>query len=244
MKSPEKSNPKVLIWDIEWKPTLAYVWRAWDESVNPDQIVEHGGLLCIGWKWLGEEETHILAEWDRGGHSKMVRKFYDIYSSADASVTFNGAKYDEKKMLGEFLLEGLPPPPKITQIDCIKTIKKFGFFRNALGFVGPFLGLESKLEHEGINLWKKSMGGDKDARERMSDYCARDVDLLEDLYMKIRPYIYDHPFLGEIQAGGCGVCGSHKTQKRGFSRTRCYITQRLQCQDCGAWQSGARKKVA
>jgi len=236
------SEPKILLLDIEWKPTLAYVWRPYDETIIPEKIVEHGGLLCVGYKWLGEDTTYVACEWDRG-HTAMLRRIHKAMTRADAIVTYNGDKYDLKKLAGEFLLYGLPPAPPVASIDVLKAVKKFGYFMNRLAFIGPFLGLEGKVEHEGMALWTKVINKDPDARRRMSEYCERDVTLLEELYVKVRPHITNHPHLGNRGPRQCSACGSKNVQFRGTRRTRSFKIQRLHCQDCGSWQSGTRSKV-
>jgi len=234
--------PKILIIDIEWRPTKAYVWQAWKENILPEKIIEHGGLLCVGYKWFGEKETHVLADWELG-HDEMVRKTHAVMSEADAIVTYNGNKYDLRKLNGEFVLLDLPPPPPVSSIDLIQTVKSFGFFMNRLGFIGPFLGLGKKVEHEGMALWTKVNDGDKDARNRMMGYCAQDVNLTEALYQKVRPYIKNHPRLEFSTKEICPSCGSKHTQRRGWSYTRYFRTQRIQCTSCGSWSTGKREKV-
>lgn len=234
-------DQKILVLDIEWRPTLAFVWQAWDANVSPDMIVEHGGLLCVGTKYLGKK-TELFSEW-KHGHKGMLEAVHERMSYADAIVGFNSDKFDIPKLHGEFLLHGMDPPPPATQVDCIKAVKKFGFFRNSLGFVGPFLGVGSKLEHEGFNLWKKVMEGDKDAQKRMAEYCTQDVDMTAELYLKIRSHIRNHPHLGKTGAEECPVCGSNHNQSRGTRRTRAYKVQRLQCQSCGHWHDGKRQKI-
>jgi len=249
-------DQKILVLDIEWRPTLAYVWRAWDENVSPEQIVEHGGLLCVGAKWLGQK-TQIFSEW-KHGHKGMLERVHEMMSYADVIIGFNSDKFDLPKLHGEFLLHGLDPAPPCTSIDCIKAVKKFGFFRNSLAFIGPFLGVGAKLEHEGFALWKKVMKGDKDAQKRMENYCIQDVDMTAELYLKIRSHIKNHPHLGRTGAEQCPVCGSTHTQKRGTQqvkekevtakgtiRTRCYKKQRHQCQaeGCGHWFLGRATKI-
>lgn len=235
-------DQKILLLDIEWRPVLAYVWRAWDENINPEQIVEDGGLLCVGAKWLGERQCYLFSEWE-DGHVGMLEAIHGMLSIADAIVTYNGDKYDLPKLDGEFVRYGLPPRPPCTSIDCIKAVKKFGFFRNALGFVAPFLGLGSKLEHEGFNLWKKVMQGDEGAEKRMAKYCQQDVKLLERLYLKIRPHIKTHPHMGRTGSKQCPSCGSSHAQSRGTRRTRSFKIQRLHCVECGHWFDGIRSKI-
>lgn len=239
MKSPEQ---KILLLDIEWRPVKAYVWRAWDENIAPGQVIEDGGLLCVGAKWLGEKTIYLFSEWD-DGKEEMLQQIHDMMSEADALIGYNSDKYDLPKLDGEFVRYGLPPRPPCTSIDVIKTIKKLGYFRSSLAFVGPFLGLGSKLEHEGFGLWKKVMDGDDGARKRMGRYCVQDVRLLERLYLKVRPHIRNHPHMGKTGAEECPSCGSKHAHSRGSRRTRAFKIFRLQCQDCGHWFDGKRSKV-
>lgn len=231
---------KILLLDIEWKPTKAYVWQPWQENITPEKIIEHGGLLCVGLKWLGDKNVIIFSEWEHG-HEEMVRLTHAMLSEAEMVVTYNGDKYDLKKLEGEFLLAGLPPPPTPTSIDVLKAVKKFGFFMNRLAFVGPFLKIGGKMEHEGMALWTKVDKGDEKAQKRMAKYCAQDVILLEKLYKKIRPYIRNHPRTSKTTGLSCGACGSTKVQSRGPRYTKMFKIQRLQCQDCGSWSDGKRE---
>ncbi len=235
-------DQKILILDIEWKPTKAYVWQPWQENITPEKIIEHGGLLCVGAKWLGDKGCELFSEWE-DGHEPMLAKIHDMWSYADAIVTYNGDKYDLRKLEGEFLLYGIAPPPPVTSIDCLKAVKKFGFFMNRLGFVGPLLKIGAKLENEGMPLWTKVMDGDAKAQERMAKYCKQDVLLLEKLYLKIRPYIRNHPHMGKVGRNECPACGKFDTQSRGTRRTRAYKIQRLHCQSCGQWFDGKRTKI-
>lgn len=244
MNAEPKLNPnaKILVLDIEWRPAKAYVWQPWKENIHPEKIIEDGGLLCVGLKWLGEKECKLFSEWEHG-HRGMLEMAHRIMAEADAIVTYNGDKYDLPKLNGEFVLHGLPPLPPIASIDCIKAVKKFGFFMNRLAFVGPFLNIDKKMEHEGFGLWRKVMDGDASAQKRMSKYCKQDVVLLEKLYLRIRPYIRNHPHLGGGGIESCGSCGSKHLQKRGFRFTRAFRIQRQQCQSCGQWQDGTRSKI-
>lgn len=234
---------KVLFLDIETKPAQAYVWRAYGEqNIGVEQIIDTGGIICVGLKWQGDKKTYLFSEWEHG-QAGMLVAVHEMMSEADAVVTYNGDRFDLPKLNGEFMLQGLKPLPPITSIDVIKSVRKFGFFMNKLAFIGPLLGLGDKIKHEGFSLWTKVMAGDKAAQGRMDKYCKQDVVLLEKLYLKIRPYIKNHPHLGD-KAHKCGACGSNHVQSRGFRRTKAFKVQRLQCQTCGSWSEGSREKVA
>lgn len=235
-------DQKILILDIEWRPTLAYLWQPKVDWLPPEMIVEHGGLLCVGAKWLGQKRTYLFSEWEHG-HVGMLERIHEMMSHADCIIGYNSDRFDIPKLNGEFLLHGLPPAPPCTSVDCMKAVKKFSFFMNRLAFIGPFLSIGSKIEHEGFGLWKKVMAGDKDAQRRMADYCKQDVNMTEELYIKIRPHIRNHPHMGRTGKEQCPTCGGTHAQSRGTRRTRAYKVQRLACQSCGHWYDGIRTKI-
>lgn len=238
-----KSKPRVLVIDIETRPTKAYVWRLFKENVALDQIIEPGGMSCFGAKWVGQRDVMFFSDWN-DGHEAMLHAAHALISEADAVVTYNGDKFDLPKITGEFLVAGLAPPPPVTSIDLYKTVRyKLGFLNNRLAFVGPLLDLGRKLKHEGFSLWSKVEDGDERAQKRMERYCKQDVRLTERLYKKIRPYIRNHPYLAETGSQACGACGSFHVQSRGYRRTKSFRIQRIHCQTCGAWQDGKRQKV-
>lgn len=236
------NDEKVLFLDIEWAPATAYVWRMWDENISPDQLIDHGGMLCFCAKWGNSKEFLFFSEWE-DGRAGMAQAALDLLSEADAVVTYNGDRYDLPKILGEILLANLTPPPPVTSIDVIKAVKKFGFNMNRLAYIGPLLVQQGKVKHEGFNLWKDVMNGKATAQARMRKYCIQDVRLLEKLYQRIRPFIKNHPHMGTTKKE-CGACGSSHVQSRGYRRTKHFRIQRVQCQSCGSWSEGVRSKVA
>lgn len=232
---------KVLTLDIETKPAVAYIWRLFDENISIDQLISPSAPICFSAKFLGEKEVRFYSDWEHG-HEEMVKKAHELISEADAIVTYNGDKFDLPKLRGEFLLQGLTPPPPVTSIDIYKAVRKLGFQSNRLAFIGPFLKVGAKVKNEGFSLWSKVLDGDEAARKRMKTYCIGDTKLTERVYELLRPYIHNHPHLGDTSGQACGACGSLHLQKRGQRRTKSFLIQRLQCQDCGSWQDGARKK--
>jgi hypothetical protein len=235
-------KPKILVLDIETKPAIAYVWRMFDENISLDQLIEPGDIICVGYQFLEDKTTSFVSEWG-DGYEGMLKAIHAAISEADAVVTFNGNRFDLPKLQGAFLKIGLPPVPPITSIDLYKTVKKLGYQSNKLGFVGPFLELGRKIKHEGFELWAKVMDGNVPAQRRMERYCRGDVRLTARLYLKLRPYITNHPHMALTKGHECGACGSKHLQSRGFRRTKSFKIQRLQCQGCGSWQDGVRSKV-
>lgn len=237
------TNPtaKILYIDIEWEPATAYVWKMWDVNISPDQLIDNGGMLCFCAHWEGSQEFLFYSKWEHGREG-MAEAAQQLFMEADAVVTYNGDRYDIPKITGEILLAGLAPPPVVTSIDLLKAVKKFGFVMNRLAYIGPLLKLGGKVKHEGFSLWKDVMAGSVKAQKKMKKYCIQDVKLTVKLYHKILPFIRNHPHMGKT-AAECGACGSTKTHNRGTRRTKTFLIQRHQCQDCGSWFDGKRKKV-
>lgn len=236
------TKSKILFLDIETRPAIVYVWRYYGAFINPEQIIEDGGVLCFGAKWAGERDVKIYSDWEHG-HETMIRKAHELISEADAVITYNGDKFDLPKLNGEFVMLGLTPPPPWTSIDVLKTVRRFGFEMNKLAHIGPLMQIGKKVEHAGFSLWSDVMKGDPKAQKKMERYCKGDVVLLERLYKKVRPFVKNHPHLAGTGATACGACGSHRLQKRGPRYTKYYSIQRLQCQNCGSWQDGVRSKL-
>ena len=236
-------SARLLVLDIETKPAMGYHWGLFDQNISIDQMIAPSAPICVGAKFIGEKEMYFFSDWG-DGHEGMVKGIHALIEEADAVVTYNGDRFDLPKLMGEFLLTGLLPPAPPTSIDLLKAVKKLGFQSNKLAYIGPFLKIGEKVKNEGFGLWIKVMEGDKAAQKRMQTYCEGDVRLTERLYTVMRPYIKNHPFIGtEGKNGACAVCESVKMQKRGFRRTKSFLIQRLQCQDCGSWLDGTRKKV-
>jgi len=198
-------------------------------------------MLCYAAKYVGEKEVYFRSEWEYGGRLRMLNGLWELIANADATLTYNGDRFDLPKILGEFVLAKLPPPPPVASIDLLKTVKKLGLICNKLAFVSPLLGHGNKIETD-FSLWTDVMAGKADAWAKMKRYNIQDVKLLEKDYKTLRPYMTNHPYL-HSKAGCCPNCGSNKTQARGQRRTRSFWIDRIHCQACGAWSQGTRRKV-
>lgn len=235
------SNPKILVLDIETSPAKSYHWRTFKENIGVDQIIEPGGTICFAAKWVGEKGVYFYSDWE-DGHGAMVEAAHSLLSECDAVVHVNGKKFDIPHLMTEFILAGMAAPPPLTQIDVQQIIRdKFRLLSNKLAFIGPFFQIGKKMEHEGFMLWRKVLDGDPKAQARMKKYCIQDMELTERVYLKILPFITNHPRLRA--EGQCRSCGGNHFQKRGFRYTPTMKIQRLQCQDCKSWQEGKREKI-
>jgi hypothetical protein len=236
------SQPKILLLDIETAPTLAYVWKLYKENISVDQIVTPTRILCWSGKFLGKSPMVTRSEWG-DGRTEMLVDLHKMLNTADAVVTYNGDHFDLPKIQGAFVEGWLAPTAPIPSIDLYKTVRKLGYQSGKLAFVAPYLGIGGKVKHEGFRLWRRVLEEDPKAEALMLKYNKQDVLLLERLYQRLRPFIKKHPYLGEQGPLSCPACGSNAVQRRGTRRTRTTHVDRLHCQKCGHWSSGASRKV-
>jgi hypothetical protein len=113
---------------------------------------------------------------------------------------------------------------------------------NRLAFIGPLLKAGFKTKHEGFELWTGVMNGSPLARLKMEKYNRQDVVLTEKVYLKIKPFIRNHPHLGKAKRE-CGACGSNKVWLSKYRRTKYFKIEQLHCQDCGAYQDGKKEAI-
>jgi hypothetical protein len=227
---------KILLLDIETAPNLVHVWGLWQQNVGLPQIIDSGYVLCWAAKWLGDSDV-MFDSVVKSGPKRMLRRVHKLLSDADAVIHYNGTKFDIPTLNKEFLVHGMPPPAPYQQIDLLKTARaRFKFPSNKLDYVAKALGVKQKVKHRGHELWIKCMEKDKDAWEEMETYNKGDIETLEGVYYKLRPWIKGHAnhsvFRGDLV---CPTCGSSHYQRRGYQFTRAGKYARFQCTDCGSW---------
>ena len=233
--SDEAPAFKILIIDIETSANLAYVWRVWQQNVSTSQLVKEKEVISFAAKWYGSDEV-IFSSVFHDTKKKMVKKAWDLLNEADVVVHYNGKKFDIPHLNQEFLLAGMPPPVPFRQVDLLTTVRReYNFGHNKLDHVTQALGIGSKVEHEGFELWVACMKNDPDAWERMKAYNIHDVGLTEQLYKRILPWITQHPSHAAINGDmRCTNCGSSDLKKNGFQYTLTGRYQRYRCGSCGA----------
>lgn len=241
-KIADTSEYRILIVDIETRPSLAYIWRVWQENISTDQLIQSTEMISWAAKWVGTPGVKFASSY-HDGKKKMVQSIWKLLDEADAVLHFNGRKFDIPHLQREFLELGLLPPAPYKQIDLIDAVRRqFRFTSNRLAHVSKLLGLEGKVEHEGFPLWVKCMNGDKDAWDRMREYNIQDVLLLEDLYYKMRPWLPSHPSIAAWSSEDvCPKCGSDQLQKRGYAYTQQGKFHRFCCNACGSWSRGNKR---
>lgn len=245
------NSARITLIDIETSPIKGYTWGIYDQNVL--SVIEPSKIICFAWKDLNDKEVSVraLPDYDnyKSGHlddKYLVEEAWHVLDDADIVVAHNLEAFDLKKLNTRFIANSLNSPSFYETIDTLKVSKKyFKFDNNSLNELGLYLHEGQKQKTGGFGLWLDCMEGNPEAWDLMKKYNANDVALLEKIYLRLRPYIDDHPNLNIVNNSDscCPVCLSKDIEKRGFSMTRSGRKQRYSCKDCGSWSSGPSQTV-
>ncbi|MGJ7024901.1 ribonuclease H-like domain-containing protein [Petrimonas sulfuriphila] len=239
MASHEK-QPRILIFDIETAPQRAYVWGRWKQNIASSQVISD--WYCLSWsaKWLGNSNimSDVLmpdeAVFEKDG--RIVKSLWNLFDQADIVIAHNAERFDVPKMNTRYILNGLIPPTPYRVIDTLKVARKeFEFSSNRLDDLAGYFGIDHK-NATSFELWDKCVRGDQEALDYMEEYNIKDVDILEQIYIKLRPWIKGHPNLSlylEHEEETCPYCGSTNLADTGtYSYTNVSKFSNVRCMDC------------
>jgi hypothetical protein len=235
---------KILLYDIETAPNLAFVWGMYEQNVI--EFKSEWYILSFSAKWLGRSEVMTRALPDYPGYEKdkendllLLKDLWELMSEADVIVGHNSDAFDNKKVNTRFIELGFSPPEPYRTVDTRKIAKKhFAFNSNKLDDLGRRLGVGRKIKTGGFELWRGCLDGDEKSWAKMKKYNRQDVLLLEKVYLKLRPW-GGHPNIAALaEADVCGRCGSDHLNKRGRGVTLKGVYQIWRCMKCGGSVKG------
>ena|SRR3990167_1930065 len=241
-------KPRIVLFDIESLPDLNEVMKVFPGlSDYPGLTLKAtiNSVICFGYKIFEEGRVHCVNRWDFPGkdinNDKAVcQAAYEVLHDADFVVTHNGKRFDWKFLNTRFLYHGLQPLPQKIHIDTCQEAKKHLFmFNNRLNTLAKFLTETEKKDTGGWQLWVDVLAGKKSAMDKMSAYCKGDVEVLEKVFLKLRPLIQGIPNYKLFNNGKvcCPSCGSERIMKKGSKITKTARKQQYQCQECASWHS-------
>lgn len=239
------NKPIIGILDIETSLAISYHFQMWKVNVRPEQIIEQPRILSVAFKVMGEDKTTYLEARKPQHETALVKKLSKFIGKCDAVVAHNGDRFDLAWIRGRCLILGLPPFAPTKQIDTLKIAKTMNLPHRSLEWLSDQLGCANKLKHDkfpGISLWIECMKGNDEAWKEMKTYNIQDVDTLEELYLKLRPFHKNGPNLSVLdddETPVCPRCGGKHLHKRGVQITGVGRYQRFRCVGCGAWSRDA-----
>jgi hypothetical protein len=238
------TSARVLVLDIETLPGRKRFWNLGDQDWGIDSIIDD--WIILGWaaKWLFNPShmTQILTpkEAKARDDSRLVSALWKMLDKADIVIAHNGDRFDLPKINYRLLIHDMLPPSPYQTVDTRTTAAKvFGATSNKLDWLAQKLGVGHKL-HTDYSLWVRCEAGEAEALRYMQDYNVLDTYVLEDVYVKLRPWI-KHPNMAMFSVADpkelvCGRCGSDDLDpigvyppKDGYASV--YETHR--CNHCG-----------
>lgn len=232
---------KVLLLDIETSPMVAFVWSMWENNVSQDQLIHDWFIISWSAKWLMDGVIYSACVTPEEALAKddhrIMLPLWQLMNEADYVIGHNSASFDVPKINTRFILNGLLPPSSYGQIDTKRAVTggTFKFSSNKLEFLSSTLFNKHKIRTE-FKLWSECLAGNKASLDQMVEYNRYDVILLEELYLKIRPWIKAHPNLGRFEEGDglrCSYCGHDKLTYVGEYHTTVHSYESHRCAACG-----------
>lgn len=198
-------DARILIYDIETSPNIGWFWRAgYKQNINPGQILKERAIICVSYKWLGEEQVYNLS-WDKNQDDKfLIEQFVEVLNEADVIVAHNGDNFDLKWLKTRALFHRIPMLPNYKQFDTLKVCKsKLYLNSNRLDYISKFLGFKGKLMTR-YDLWDDvCTKNDRNALNEMLMYCDEDVIQLEHVYNELKyldnPLVHNGVLNGNIK---------------------------------------------
>lgn len=236
----------MLVYDIETSPIIGYTWGVWQQDVV--KIKEDWQILSVAWKWLGENKVYCIGQDDMPNYKpgvnndlEVVKKIHELFNEADVVIAHNGNRFDQPKCQARMMIHGLKPPKPYRQIDTKLIAKRYAAFtRNNLKWLAKDLNVAQKGDPGGIETWEGCLAGDPKAWAKMKKYNKQDIPPLEDIYLRLLPWITNHPNMARITdiPEACPKCGAKNSMKKeGFSYTTVGKKQQYSCKKCFGWST-------
>lgn len=222
------AGAKILIFDLETSPAISATFGRFKINLGQDNIIAEGNrILCAGYKWLGQEETHIVHVVDQSLYEQddlpVVLALWEAFEQADAVIAHNCKAFDFPMLQARVAYHGLPPLPTVKVLDTLIMAKKvMRLPSNRLDGIAAYFGLDRKGDSGGIKTWIDYMTGDPEAIEIMHKYCIQDVDVLEQVYLRLRSFghagsEFNAAHYHEDNEMRCHICGSTDIESTGRS---------------------------
>lgn len=255
-------KPKILIYDIEVSPevTLGYPTRRNNESIKLRTLVDQQ-IFSVSYKWLGDKKTKFKSIWDyksfrapkderdilRNLNDKyLVKDIRDLLDEADIVIGHYSNNFDNPKVMARIAYHRMDAPSFFEEIDTKRLVSQLGQPSNKLDEAGRYYDLGRK-DGDHASLWFDCLMGDKVAQRAMMKYNNQDVELTENLFNFVLPYLKRGPSLAKYFVThssdfktkcACESCGSTEYSSKGVSASRMSFKKSYKCTNCGSRFNG------
>ena len=231
---------KILIYDIETSRVTAKVWWTGKQYIGHKQLMEEPKIITIAYKWLGEDKVDYLTWDDNHCDKKMLEDFLQVYNKADMVIGQNNDRFDNRWVNARAMKYGLDVNLYVKSFDVMKQTKKlFRLPSYSMAYITKFLGVEEKLQHEGLRMWDMIQEGSpseqKEYLQKMVDYNVQDIVATEDMYISLRKYMGHKMHFGVLsgkEKWTCPNCGGTNISLYKTTTTTAGTIQRImKCHD-------------
>lgn len=237
---------RILFFDIETAPMLAYIWQARADWVGHNQITHETFLLSWAAKWADDDHIFgdvLTADEARAQEDiRIVQSLAEMIRQADIVVAHNGDRFDIPMLNNRLLLWGDIPLGSVKTIDtCTLARRSFRLSHNKLDHLAQELGFGTKISTD-FSLWQGCYHGDEDALAQMYEYNRHDVVLLQQVYEAMAPYVKGLPRLVDGADGedACPFCGHKDLVEDDVYRTNASTFPRFRCEGCNRHSRGRK----
>lgn len=239
----DQHQAKILLYDLETSFIETRTFSLYPNSIPHENITKDWNILSFSYKWLFEDGVHSFyltpEEAKEGNDERIVKELWKLFDQADITVAHNLVKFDNRKSNARFLRWGLGLPSPYKMIDTLQQARKmFALTSNRLDYIAKFLGMDGKIENS-KGLWHRVMEGDEEAMKQMVEYNEQDVKVLEEVYLKLRPYFRGAQNVGIYVADDVATCPTCGSEDLDWDLKTDYVTQvnrykAFRCNCCGS----------
>lgn len=239
------SGPSIGLIDIETAPLNADLWGLFDQNVGLNQINIEWSILSFCYKPLGAKKSEVLYMDTQGNprdDSDLLPVLWDIMHQHDFLVAQNGKRFDMRKIRARLILNDFPPHSPVKVLDTMLMARQVAAFTsNKLEWLSTYLSSVRKSKHKdfpGHELWSECLKDNPKAWASMRKYNIPDVLSMEQVYLKLRPWVTGHSNVAvytDSEKLACPCCGAEDLTQDGYAYTNVGQYNRYRCNNCGAW---------
>lgn len=193
LKEPTKKELVYCYFDLETSLMQGYFFDIWEQNIPMSRVTKQSHLLSASWAFNDEPAQGVrLTPEDvkTGNDLHVVVSLIEALNSCDVAVSFNGRRFDFKKLNTRAIYWGLPPVVIPKNIDLMLDAKRlFKFPSNSMQNISDYLSLDGKISTSSTRLWERCMEFENyevcnEALQEMLDYNIQDINATRDLHYK------------------------------------------------------------
>ena len=239
-------KPKILFYDIETTPLLAWVWSTGEQYIGHHQLHKDRNMwdiICITYCYNdGKPAKHIDFDYNKQDSKKLIQEFDKLVADADIVIGKNNKRFDDKMVNAIRMFHDLPCDASWIRYtgDLEKQMRKhFRLPSQSLDYISNKLGFGGKIPmvmQDWIDIVTRHPERGLKAFKKMIKYGKKDILDTRNLWNYLEKHFEPILHVGLLQddeALRCRACGSEKLHYHDMRGTGLTMYYRYNCQDCG-----------